>query len=56
MAPKSQVRYELAAGGRWIRTLGPPVDGGISRLEWLGAVPSGKGPTSLEAQIEKVGF
>ena len=36
---------------------GAPIeDGGISRLEWLGAVPSGKGPTSLEAQIEKVGF
>jgi TnpA family transposase len=31
-------------------------DGGISRLEWLGAVPPGKGPTSLAAQIEKIGF
>ena len=41
----------------WLpRLLAPIEDGGISRLEWLGAVPSGKGPTSLEAQIEKVGF
>ena len=41
----------------WLpRLLTPIEDGGISRLEWLGAVPSSKGPTSLEAQIEKVGF
>src|SRR5271155_5453741 len=41
----------------WLpRLLAPIEDGGISHLEWLGAVPSGKGPTSLEAQIEKVGF
>jgi hypothetical protein len=41
----------------WLpRLLAPIEDGGISRLEWLGAVPSGKGPTSLEAQIEKVSF
>lgn len=42
---------------RWLpRLLAPIEDGGISRLEWLGAVPPGKGLTSLEAQIEKVGF
>ena len=41
----------------WLpRLLAPIEDGGISCLEWLGAVSSGKGPTSLEAQIEKVGF
>ena len=41
----------------WLpRLLATIEDGGISRLEWLGAVPPGKGPTSLEAQIEKVGF
>jgi hypothetical protein len=41
----------------WLpRLLAPIGDGGISRLEWLGAAPSGKGPTSLEAQIEKVSF
>ena len=41
----------------WLpRLLAPIEDGGISHLEWLGVVPSGKGPTSLEAQIEKVGF
>jgi len=41
----------------WLpRLLAPIEDGGISRLEWLGAVSSGKGPTSLEEQIEKVGF
>lgn len=38
------------------RLLAPIAAGGISRLEWLGSVPSGKGPTSLEEQIEKVGF
>jgi Domain of unknown function (DUF4158) len=42
---------------RWLPLLLAPIeDGGISRLEWLGAVPPGKGPTSLEAQIEKIGF
>jgi hypothetical protein len=42
---------------RWLpRLLAPTEDGRISRLEWLGAVPPGKGPTSLEAQIEKIGF
>jgi TnpA family transposase len=41
----------------WLpRLLAPIAEGGISRLEWLGAVPPGKGATSLEAQIEKVGF
>ena len=41
----------------WLpRLLAPIEEGGISRLEWLGAVPSGRGPTSLEAQIDKVGF
>jgi TnpA family transposase len=41
----------------WLpRLLAPIEDGGISRLEWLGAVPSGKGPTSLEAQTDKVGY
>jgi hypothetical protein len=41
----------------WLpRLLAPVAAGGISRLEWLGSVPSGKGPTSLEEQIEKVGF
>jgi hypothetical protein len=41
----------------WLpRLLAPIEDGGISRLEWLGAVPSGKGPTSLEAQTDKVGL
>ena len=39
----------------WLpRLLAPIAAGGISRLEWLGSVPSGKGPTSLEEQIEKV--
>jgi len=41
----------------WLpRLLAPIEEGGISRLEWLGAVPSGRGPTSLEAQIDKVAF
>jgi uncharacterized protein DUF4158 len=41
----------------WLpRLLAPIEEGGINRLEWLGAVPSGRGPTSLEAQIDKVGF
>ena len=41
----------------WLpRLLAPIAAGGISRFEWLGSVPSGKGPTSLEEQIEKVGF
>jgi len=37
------------------RLLAPIAAGGISRLEWLGSVAPGKGPTNLEAQIEKVG-
>lgn len=42
---------------RWLpRLLAPIEEGGIIRLEWLAAVPSGRGPTSLEAQIDKVGF
>ena len=41
----------------WLpRLLAPIADGGMSCLEWLGAVPPGKGPTNLEAQIAKVGF
>ena len=40
----------------WLPRLLAPIGAGISRLEWLGSVPSGKGPTSLEEQIEKVGF
>ena len=41
----------------WLpRLLATIEDSGISRLEWLGAVPSGKGPSSLEAQIAKVLF
>jgi TnpA family transposase len=43
--------------GTWLARLLEPIENdGISRLEWLGAAPSGKGPTSLEGQIEKVGF
>ncbi len=42
---------------RWLPQLLAQIeDGGISRLEWLGAVPPGKGPTRLEAQIEKISF
>ena len=42
---------------RWLPQLLAQIDdGGISRLEWLGAVPPGKGPTSLAAQIEKIDF
>jgi Domain of unknown function (DUF4158) len=40
----------------WLPRLLAPIGAGISRLEWLGSVPSGKGPTNLEEQIEKVGF
>ena len=41
----------------WLpRLLAPIAAGGMSCLEWLGSVAPGKGPTNLEAQIEKVGF
>jgi hypothetical protein len=38
------------------RLLAPVEDGGISRCEWLGAVPSSKAAKGLAEQIEKVGF
>ena len=41
----------------WVpRLLAPIEDGGISRCEWLGAVPSSKAAKGLAEQIEKVGF
>lgn len=41
----------------WLpRLLAPIEEGGMTHLKWLGAVPAGKGPTSLETQIEKAGF
>ncbi|MGH7088524.1 MAG: DUF4158 domain-containing protein [Stellaceae bacterium] len=41
----------------WLpRLLAPIEEDGMIGLEWLGAVPAGKGPTSLETQIAKVGF
>ena len=38
------------------RLLAPIEDGGISRREWLGAVPSSKAAKGLAEQIEKVDF
>ena len=39
----------------WVpRLLAPVEDGGISHLEWLGAVPSSKATKGLEEQSEKV--
>jgi hypothetical protein len=38
------------------RLLAPIEDGGISRCEWLGAVPSNKAAKGLAEQLEKVGF
>jgi hypothetical protein len=41
----------------WVpRLLAPIEDGGISRCEWLGAVPSNKAAKGLAEQLEKVGF
>jgi len=41
----------------WVPRLLTLIEGGeISRLEWLGAVPSSKATKGLEEQIEKVGF
>ena len=41
----------------WVpRLLALIEDGGISRLEWLGAVPSSRTAKGLAEQIEKVGF
>src|SRR4051812_8600280 len=41
----------------WVSRLLAPVEGSeIGHVEWLGAVPSSKGATGLETQIEKVGF
>ena len=41
----------------WVpRLLALIEDGGISRCEWLGAVPSSKSAKGLAEQIEKVGF
>src|SRR5204863_2846178 len=41
----------------WVpRLLAPIEDGGISRCEWLGAVPSSKAAKGLAEQLEKVGF
>ena len=41
----------------WVpRLLAPIEDGGISRREWLSAVPSSKAARGLAEQIEKVGF
>ena len=36
--------------------MAPIEDGGISRLEWLAAVPSSKAAKALAEQIDKVGF
>jgi len=41
----------------WVPCLLAPIeDGGISRREWLGVVPSSKTANGLAEQIEKVGF
>jgi TnpA family transposase len=41
----------------WVpRLLAPIEDGGISRCEWLGAVPSSRAAKGLAEQIEKVSF
>jgi hypothetical protein len=41
----------------WLRHLLTPVEGtAMSRLEWLGVVPAGRSPASLEEQIAKIGF
>jgi hypothetical protein len=41
----------------WVpRLLAPIEDGGISRCEWLGDVPSNKAAKGLAEQLEKVGF
>jgi hypothetical protein len=52
-----QVRTRLRAGGRWIRTLGPPVeDGAWTASEKLREVPAGQLRFAPDSPLEGDGF
>src|SRR6516225_5205945 len=56
-SPAVHWRYGLSAGGRWIRTLGPPVEDGA----WAcfgGATASSGGPIEVrtDSPLERAGF